>query len=303
MHRVTVGWMALCAGLWATQVKAQDTLLQPGDRAMQQAGSTAPAQDPSYEARAVVAAPPGSLREEERIGDYAQPRWTSRRRFPTTRLYVRPAGQFGVEFWLEQKLNLNNTSEVRYRSLYELEMGLGHRMQLDLYLQTEQVGHHGPFELKSEKLELRWALANWGKIPLNPTLYAEFVRQNGGPPKVEIKGLFGGELAPRWHAGANLVFEHELGLAQENEYAITGAVSYAVCDETFSLGAEVKLESVDSAGSRLTLDNWEWLAGPSLSVSPVPQMHVLFVGLLGNETTGPMHTPLFEPTLVVGWEL
>jgi hypothetical protein len=57
-------------------------------------------------------------------------------------------------------------------------MGLGHRLQLDLYLQTEQAGHQAPLEIGAEKVELRWALADWGVIPLNPTLYAEFVRNN-----------------------------------------------------------------------------------------------------------------------------
>jgi hypothetical protein len=262
----------------------------------------------SYGARAVVAPAPGTPREEERIGDYAQPRWSATRRFPTTRVYVKPAGQFGVEWWLETKLDLADTRQVRHRSQYELEMGLGHRLQLDLYLQTEQDGHHGPLAIAAEKAELRWALADWGVIPLNPTLYAEFVRQNGAPPKVELKALFGGQLAPRWHAGANVAFEHLLGADQTNEYALTTAISYSLMDSRFSLGGEIVLETVDHSGRRFTFDNWELLAGPSLAWAPVAPMHVLLVALLGNETElqasgSKSHTPLFEPTLVLGWEI
>src|SRR5262245_17120649 len=47
----------------------------------------------------VVGESPSSLREEERIGPYGQPRWTAARRFPTTRVYVIPEGKVEVEGW------------------------------------------------------------------------------------------------------------------------------------------------------------------------------------------------------------
>jgi hypothetical protein len=282
---------------------------QPGKEAPAPPASPAPspaAQDerePSYSARAVVPPTPAGLREEQRIGSYAQPRWSATRRFPGTRVYVVPAGTLGIEWWLEDKQNLRELREVRYRSQYEFEMGLGHRLQLDLYLQTEQYGHSGPLQLGAEKAELRYALADWGVIPLNPTLYAEFVRQNNAPPKVELKLLLGDEIAPRWHMGFNIVFEHELGGVQENEYALTTGLSYTLADQRFALGAEVQLESLDHSGDRLSFDHWELLAGPSLAWSPVPPMHVLLAALLGNENESGKNTPLFEPTIVLGWEL
>jgi hypothetical protein len=258
--------------------------------------------EPSYSAHAVVPPAPGGLHEDERIGNYAQPRWSATRRFPGTRMYVVPAGALGLEWWLEDKQNLRDLHQVRYRSQYELEMGLGHRLQLDLYLQTEQYGHQGPLQLGAEKAELRYALADWGKLPLNPTLYAEFVRQNNAPPKVELKVLLGDEIAPRWHMGFNVAVEHELGDIQENEYALTTGLSYTLADALFALGVEVQFESVDHAGDRFSFRAWELLAGPSLAWSPVPAMHVLLAALLGNEKDGG-NNPLFEPTVVIGWEL
>ncbi|MFI5309265.1 MAG: hypothetical protein ACHQ53_18055 [Polyangiales bacterium] len=264
----------------------------------------------TYSARAVVPPEPGTLHEEERIGDYGQPRWSAIRRFPNTRVYVRPAGSFGLEWWAQTKQSLHDAHEVRNRNDYEMEVGLGHRLQLDMYLESEQLGHwSSPIQLAREKVELRYALADWGVIPLNPTLYAEFVRQNGAPPTVEFKGLFGEQIAPRWHFGANIVLEHLLGANQQNEWSLTTGLSYTLSDSSFSLGGEIVFETVDESGHRLTFDNWELLAGPSIAWSPVPPMHVLFVGLLGNETeldraaATTKHTPLFEPTLIVGWEL
>ncbi|MCA9565315.1 MAG: hypothetical protein KC561_17575, partial [Myxococcales bacterium] len=159
---------------------AQDTIPQPAHQAQDRSDSE---EGPDYHYRSWEA--PAEyvsethaervLREEEPIGDYGQPRWTAHRRFPMTRVYVRPAGMIDFEWWLETKLNLSDTNDVRHRSQYEFEFGLGHRLQLDLYLATQQKGHDGAFELYQEKVELRWALADWGEIWGNPTLYWELV--------------------------------------------------------------------------------------------------------------------------------
>jgi hypothetical protein len=129
------------------------------------------------------------------------------------------------------------------------------------------------------------------------------VRQHDAPPKAEFKLLLGDSLTRRLHFGFNVVFEHELGGTLENEYALTSGISYTLTDETFALGAEVQFETVDTAGDRFAFANWELLAGPSLAWSPTRPMHILLVALLGNETEGDSHTPLVEPTLILGWEI
>lgn len=303
---------AFLVSIWiasSLHAHAQDTVPQPGDNAAQRAQEPEHAgRQSSYEAVAVVPPSGDDLREEHRIGEYEQPRWTAHRRFPTTRIYVIPEGQFDIEWWLEMKLSLEDTSNVRYRSQYELEFGLGYRLQLDIYLQTEQEGHDGSFHLREEKFELRWAIADWGDIPLNPTLYFEFARAHEAPPKIEMKILIGEEFTRRLHWGLNLVFEHELGGEQENEYAITTGLSYTVVDEVLSVGLELQFETVDRADHRFAGAGWEFLGGPSVSWSPSPALHVLFTPLFGiederDETTLERHaTPLFEPLLILGWE-
>ena len=301
---------ALAALAAPSRALAQETVAQPGHEVAGQAsaggGATAGGRASPYEATAVVSPPPGSLREEQRIGDYAQPRWTSRRRFTTTRVYVRPAGSFGIEWWLELKQSLRDEHVARYRSQLELEIGLAHRLQLDLYVQTEQDGHEGQLELLAEKVELRWALANWGVIPLNPTLYVEYVRNDDGPPALELKALAGDELARALHFGLNLVWEHQLGDESSNEYALTAGLSYSLIDDVLALGLEAKLELVDLGANPFNFVSWELLAGPSLAWSPVPPVRVLFVPLFGLRRKGGMGgratTGLFEPTVVIGWE-
>src|SRR5687767_6840294 len=62
------------------------------------------------------------LREEERVGSYAQPRWTATRRFPSTRVYVVPEGKVEFEYWLRPTFNEDGSTDTR--ALYELEIGL-----------------------------------------------------------------------------------------------------------------------------------------------------------------------------------
>jgi hypothetical protein len=264
----------------------------------------------SYEAPAIyetVVKGRRLLHEDELIGEYRQPRWTAARRFPTTRIYVVPDGTLQFEWWFEGKWDLKGDNPTRMRSMYEFEFGLGHRLQLDLYLVTQQEGLNGPLRLYEEKGELRWALADWGVIPANPTLYVEAVRENGGPFKLEGKLLLGDQITSGWYWGANLVVEHELtGDERANEYTVTGAVAHSLVDQVFSLGLEVKGEMVDVDGARFAFDNWEILGGPSIQWRPTPPFHLDLVALFGAEfekgDDGSETTPLAEPTIVLGYE-
>ncbi|MBI4702798.1 MAG: hypothetical protein HY744_16890 [Deltaproteobacteria bacterium] len=240
----------------------------------------------------VTGEPRPALREEERVGSYGQPRWTARRRFPTTRIYVVPAGRVAAEYWLRGTFPFEApTAERELRSFYELELGLGHRLQLDMYLVTQQEGHgdDAAIELKREQVELRYALADWGKIWGNPTIYLEYQFRNGGHDWLEGKILLGGQIAPGWHAGLNLVLEKELGgSAWENEYAASAGLSYTLVDDVFHIGVEGYAEGHDFSGDRFDFGSSErmLLGGPSFLVSPVAPVHLLFAPLFGAGSGG-----------------
>lgn len=269
---------------------AMAQVLQPGQASQDQG------EDPEKPYQTTVI-PEGS--EDALVGSYNQPAWTARRRFPTTRVYVMPAGHVALEWWWEAKYDLSDDDDTRYRQQYELELGLGHRLQLDLYLTTEQLGT-GPLAIHEEKAEIRYAFADWNVIPTNPTIYVEWVRQNDGPHKGELKGLFGGDLGARLHWGANLVYEREFGGDDEQEYAITGGVAYGAIDNKLSVGGEVKVETVDVAGDRFAFDAYEILAGPSFQWSPVRRIHIDMVLLLGAEIEDDNTKTIFEPAVVIG---
>src|SRR5262245_25907869 len=150
----------------------------------------------------------GQLREEDRIGSYGQPRWTAKRLFPTTRVYVVPEGKLEFEYWT--RVMVPDEGKTTVETQYEVELGLPHRFQVDLYYVTSKTGSEGELDLSEQKYELRYAFADWGEIWMNPTAYIEYVSRDAEADKVEYKLLLGDELAEGWHFGTNLVLEHEL---------------------------------------------------------------------------------------------
>jgi hypothetical protein len=243
-----------------------------------------------------------TLEEEERIGPYGQPRWTANRRFPTTRVYVIPAGMMQFEWWLRYQAPLGAlNSERKMRTQFEFEMGLGHRFQLDLYLVLEQEGPEGALLVDQEKIELRYALADWGRLWGNPTLYAEYAHHNAGPDSVELKLLLGDQLAPRWHWGANVVFERQLGGPRSHELALTGGLGYTIYDQLLSMGLEGKVAFVDRTGNRFDFTEKQYLFGPSLLLVAIAPARILFTPLFGAVTENGTTRGALESYLIASW--
>jgi hypothetical protein len=236
------------------------------------------------------------LVEEGRVGAYAQPRWTAHRRFGQTRVYVMPGGVMEFEYWLLPTFSDHGIEQTTVQ--YEAGFGLPHRFQLDLYSLSHKEGREGPTAMDGQKVEVRWALADWNVIPANPTLYLEWIGVSGAYDHVEGKLLLGGELVPRWHWGTNLVFEHEMGGPQENSNELTGGVSYTLADAACSIGAETKLAVVDVRASRGDYTR-EFQVGPSFQCNPLRRMHVDLVPLFGVSHGAPK----VALTAVLGWEL
>jgi hypothetical protein len=238
------------------------------------------------------------LKEEDLIGDYKQPRWTAARRFGETRVYVVPKGTAEFEYWLVPERGRDGVTETQ--SMYEVEFGLPHRIQLDLYAVGHQTGNAGTFSIDGQQVEVRYALADWGKLFGNPTLYAEWKDISGAPAHFEGKLLLGGQMAPRWHWGSNFVWEHELGGSKENSNEWTTGISYSAADTKASLGVETQLALVNSEtapGTRGPFSK-EFLIGPSIQLRPLPQVHLDLAPLFGTTNAAP-RVKFF---VVFGWE-
>lgn len=224
--------------------------------------------------------PASGLREEDLVGPYRQPRWTTRRRFPTTRVYVVPEGKVETEFWSRATINRDSQGGgTDWRFLQEFEIGLPYRFQFDFYLRQDHSAGSGTTQ-GGAMFEVRWALADWGELWGNPALYLEYISLGDRPDKIEPKLLLGGELDEGWHWGANLVFEWELAGDREAEYALTTALAKTVLDEELSLGIESVLSLTDTKGSRGDFST-SLVIGPSLQWRPAPAATINFAPLVG----------------------
>src|SRR2546430_16987211 len=112
----------------------------------------------------------------------------------------------------------------------EIEIGLPARFGIALEISIEN--HRGRSQVRSFSVEGRYALADWNKIPLNPTLFVEYkfgvgpIRHEEGPPPppgeeeeesgppqhpdaYEVRLLLAQEFCQRWEWALNAFFEKE----------------------------------------------------------------------------------------------
>jgi hypothetical protein len=230
--------------------------------------------------------------ESDPVGPYDQPEWTTRRRFARTRVYVLPEGQIEVEQWWRGTFDRGERASHRFQA--EIGVGLPGRFQFDLYGNYDH--DDGTTNWVGLQPELRWAPADWGVIPLNPTLYVEYKWNHHENDVFEGKVLLGDEICRDWHWGMNLSVEQTLGGERDTELAVTQAISYTLADRQFSVGAEFEYDRVTAEGSRDDQEH-EFYAGPSIQWRPNERMHVDLVPLKGWHDA---HT--WRVFLVVGWD-
>ena len=225
---------------------------------------------------------PGTLWQETPVGPYGQPQWTTGRMFGTSRVYVIPPGRVEfVQFWTPEF----EDGETEHNFREEIEIGLPGRFQLDLY-QNWGIDEDSDAFYKGTSVELRYALANWGKIPLNPTLYAEWYFNNDAADAYELKLLLGETFARRWDFASNFTFEAETGGERETEIAGSAALTYAVIDRTLNIGVETLLEHKTVKDSRGDPEI-EFLIGPTINVHPTRNSFITVSPLFGATDDSP----------------
>ena len=223
----------------------------------------------------------GNVIEETLFGPNQQPEWTAHRRFTNARVYVLPAWQVETELSWEGKF-LRGERPLN-KLTQEIEIGLPYRLQADYetaegnFLSEDEPLNH--WRYASSSLELRWALAEWGTIPLNPTIKGEWKFNNGMADAYEFSLSVGGGIVPRWHWAGEIFYEQQVGDDREREYAGSLAVSYSVIDEKLGVGLESKLTDMGDKGQHnpeLSL-----VVGPSVQWRPTPRTHLDIAPLFG----------------------
>ena len=296
--RVLPGLFAFAASLTSASAQVADPASADQDARQKEARQAAPK---AWEMPALALGGDARLGEEELIGDYGQPRWTARRRFGQTGVYVAPSGVSVIEYWL-QPTTPRGAGPASVQTQYRAAFGLPARLQIDLDAVGRKRGREGTFAIDAQRLELRWALASWGRIWGNPTVSAAWEEASNGPDVAELRLLLGGHLASGWHWGSNLALEQERGDTRTTSRAWTTGVSYALKDGRVALGLETRL-AFEKAGATATRSAGaglarEFLVGPSLQIRPLERLHVNVVPLVGVTEA----SPAAKAIVVAGWE-
>lgn len=201
------------------------------------------------------------------VGEYKQPYWSEFRKSPNSRIYVQNTpGVVTYEHWQELR-TYRTGSEMRTRE--ELAFGLGHRWELDIYMLGLKTfnGNEGSFINRGISWEVRYALADWGKLWGNPTLYFEYQHLNNSYDVIEPKLLLGDAFGPKknniW--SVNLVYEGNL--APHKDKTNEGQITYSyqhIFSRNFSFGFSGQYANAHERTNNYLDKSYDNLIGPSL---------------------------------------
>lgn len=228
----------------------------------------------------------------QRVGSYNQPAWTTQRPFASTRTYVLPQGVCEFEQWARPTWKEGDTAE--WRMLEEVAIGLPHRIQLDLYERwniepnddnDQRANHEGV------QIEVRYALADWDVISLNPTLYLEWIERGGPqedkPNKWEAKLLLSDELRQNLFYATNVILEQEVAGELETEIGWNNALATPIIDGRLLGGIESEFSATTVEENRSDAEV-SLTIGPSLQLRPTPRTFLDVVGLFGTTGESPV---------------
>ncbi|HXX94983.1 MAG TPA: hypothetical protein VEN81_15260 [Planctomycetota bacterium] len=224
--------------------------------------------------------------DDQPVGPYHKPFWTSERASPATRIYIQvDPGEVEFEQWVDirdrQWEGHGQPRTTAVRMSEEFEFGLGGRFQLDLYMNTIMMrdGANSTLAIRNWSGEIRYALADWGVIPANPTLYLEYILWNNEPAaggdgatsSIEGKLLLGDDIGEYWHWGSNMFLEHTTN-GSVLETGVTLSVFRTIIDQVLSGGfaAQYVYESDANPGG-VHVRFRELFVGPTLQLRFAPR--------------------------------
>src|SRR5437764_4874128 len=260
-----------------------------------------------------------TLREEQPIvitgeevpSAYGAPPGLSRSRFSNvTQAYVLPPWAFFFGELFEGQGFRHGPPD--YLFTQEIEMGLPYRFNVAAESQFERFNGGGGAQTVS--LEARWALADWNKIPLNPTLFAEYKfgvgtirheevppppgggeeeEEEGGPPKVpdayEVRLLLAQEFFGRIEWAMNWFFEKENTGDRGREWGFSQAAMTPVLlpNERLKVGIEMEYKNVTTKDTRGDAVN-SFVLGPTVAWKPTANTRLDISPLFGCTHDAPV---------------
>lgn len=250
---------------------------------------------------------------------YGAPGTFSRTRFsPTTTAYVLPPYQFVLASIYEGSAFQHGPPDHVFTQ--EMEMGLPYRFGIAAETGLERFNGGGGFETVS--LEGRYALADWDKIPLNPTLFVEYKfgvgpirheegpppppgeEEEAGPPQVpnayELRLLLSEEFFHRFEWSLNGFFEKENTGDRGREIGFAQSIMTPVLlpNEKLKVGLEMEYKNFSVKDTRGDADNI-FVIGPTAAYRTTTNTRFEVSSLFGCTNDSP-HVQVFA---VFSWLL
>jgi hypothetical protein len=280
------------------------------------------AQD-STQQRVVVSAPQAPGAFEEVPSAYGAPPEFSRSRFSNVvNAYVLPPWSVFVGELFEGTAFRHGPPD--YLFTQEIEFGLPYRFNIAAESQWERFNGGGGAQTVS--LEARWALADWNKIPLNPTIFAEYKfgvgtirheevppppgggeEEESGPPKVpdayEVRLLLAQDFGEHVEWAMNWFFEKENTGDRGREWGFSQALMTPVLlpNERLKLGIEMEYRNLtvkDTRGDPLN----SFTIGPTVAWKPSSHTRLDISPLFGCTHDSPIADVFAAFTWVFGGE-
>lgn len=230
---------------------------------------------PSLHAQEAVTTQTVNVSGEEVPSSYGATPGFSRSRFSNlTQSYVLPPGAvFAGLIYQGDSLKFNRPDHMLTQ---EIEIGLPNRFGLAFENSVEN--HRGRTQERTFSIEGRYALADWNKIPLNPTLFVEYkfgvgdILHDEGPPEmvpkgegrafleehmklpdaVEVRLLLAQDFSNKVEWAANFFYEQETSGDRGREIGFSQSIMFPILlsNERLKVGAEMQYISFTDAGLR-----------------------------------------------------
>src|SRR5437588_5520868 len=246
---------------------------------------------------------------EEVPSAYGAPPGLSRSRFSNTvNAYVLPPWSFFFGELYEGQGFRHGPPDHLFTQ--EVEMGLPYRFNIAAEAGFERFDGGGG--ARSVSLEARWALADWNKIPLNPTIFAEYKfgvgtirheevppppgggeEEESGPPKVpdayEVRLLLAQEFFERVEWAINWFFEKENTGDRGREWGFSQAAMIPILlpNERLKVGIEMEYKNVTTKDTRGDAVN-SFVIGPTVAWKPTAQTRLDVSPLFGCTHDSPV---------------
>ena len=321
--RALTSILGLCAGVFfATFLPAQTVLAQSPPSSASTPNQTGQTESASTSSTISLTEPGLIVIGDELPSAYGAPGAFSRSRFSAvTTAYVLPA--WGVFAGLIYEGDVFPHGPMDNLFTQEIEVGLPYRFGIAVENQVEHFNHETVNA--SFSIEGRWALADWDKIPLNPTLFAEYKFGTGrilheeGPPEemmtdedltpeeeemmmqeeearmqadrpnaYEFRLLLSEEIVKGVGWAFNAFLENEIGGDRGREWGFAQAVQMPLFlpHERFTAGVEMQYKNFTVKDTRGDPES-SFVIGPAFAYKPTARMRFDVSPLFGVTKDSP----------------